>query len=269
MIYSTILRSQLAPSLLIEFHLLVRLLSLPDKRHNPTNTNVNGIEQFCDIFQSDQSCRDFAAKTITALETVLVNMGHSTLKMFVDLPALQRQCPGLCMTLQDVIDAGNLALLFEADQKALGSNTNIPHLTLPFDHARDSRHNYRSLDLNRLFKEREELRDSFLYQLRAFQDVRGRLIEHELAEKNIDSLKYASREMLMNVSPGNAMWFVNFFCDLLLQIGLSPISETDSEVLKQIGDKKRLQVSCNQFDIEGTACCNKCTHFNQLFVFVH
>ena len=269
MIYSTILRSQLAPSLLMEFHLLVRLLSLPDKRHNSTNTNVNGIEQFCEIFQSDQSCRDFAAKTITALETVLVNMGHSTLKMFVDLPALQRQCPGLCMTLQDVIDAGNLALLFEADQKALGSNTNIPHLTLPFDHARDSRHNYRSLDLNRLFKEREELRDSFLYQLRAFQDVRGRLMEHELAEKNIGSLKFASREMLMNISPGNAMWFVNFFCDLLLQIGLSPISETDSEVLKQIGDKKRLQVSCNQFDIEGTACCNKCTHCNQLFVFVH
>ena len=250
MIYSTILRSQLAPSLLIELHLLVRLLSLPDKRHNPTNTNVNGIEQFCGIFQSDQSCRDFAAKTLTALETVLVNMGHSTLKMFVDLPALQRQCPGLCMTLQDVIGAGNLALLFEADQKALGSNTNIPHLTLPFDHARDSRHNYRSLDLNRLFKEREELRDSFLYQLRAFQDVRGRLMEHELAEKNIGSLKYASREMLMNLSPGNALWFVNFFCDLLLQIGLSPISETDSEVLKQIGDKKRLQVSCIQFNID-------------------
>ncbi len=273
MIYSTILRSQLAPSLLIEFHLLVRLLSLPDKRHNLTTANVNGIEQFCEIFQSDQSCRDFAAKTLTALESVLVNMGHGTLKMFVDLPALQRQCPGLCMTLQDVINAGNTALLFEADQKALGSNTNIAHLTLPFDHARDSRHNYRSVDLNRLFKEREELRDSFLYQLRAFQDVRGRLMEHEQAEKKIGSLKHASREMLMNVSPGNTLWFVNFFCELLLQIGLSPISETDSEVLRQIGDKKRLQVrSCNSTSIEddeGTACYIKRPHINQLFVLVH
>lgn len=247
MIYSTILRSQLTPSLLIEFHLLVRLLSLSDKRHNLKTTNVNGTEQFCEIFQSGQSCRVFAAEMLSTLEAILVNMGHSTLKMFVELPALQRQCPGLCMTLQDVLDAGNSALLFEADQKALGYNTNIPHLTLPFDHARDSRHNYRSVDLNRIFKEREELRDSFLYQLRAFQDVRGRLMEREQAEKNIGSLKYASREMLMNVSPGNTLWFVTFFCDLLLQIGLSPISETDSEVLRQIGDKKRLQVRCIPF----------------------
>jgi hypothetical protein len=72
-------------------------------------------------------------------------------------------------------------------------------------------------------------------------------MEREQAEKNIGSLKYASREMLMNVSPGNTLWFVNFFCDLLLQIGLSPISETDSEVLRQIGDKKRLQVRCIPF----------------------
>eukprot|EP00985_Skeletonema_marinoi_P033578 scaffold41656_cov226-Skeletonema_marinoi.AAC.1 len=61
-------------------------------------------------------------------------------------------------------------LIFETGQKALGSDSKTPHLTLPFDYERDSRHNYRSLDLSRLFKEREELRDSFLYQLRAFQE---------------------------------------------------------------------------------------------------
>jgi hypothetical protein len=242
-IYSTILRSQLAPSLLMELHLLVRLLSLHDKRPNPKSTTVNGIGPLCEIFQSDQSCREFAAEALTALESILVNMGHSTVKMFVELPTLQRSCPGLCMTLQDVLDTGDSTLIFESDQKALGHNTNVPHLTLPFDHARDSRHSYRSVDLNRLFKEREDLRDAFLYQLRAFQDVRGRLMEHEQVEKNIDSLRFASREMLTNVSPGNTIWFANLFCDLLVQVGLIPISETDSEVLK-IGDKKRLQVSC-------------------------
>lgn len=244
LIYSTILRSQLVPSLLMEFHLLVRLLSLSDRGYNATN-----VEQlpYGAIFQSYQSCRVLAAETLFAMETILINMGHSTIKMFVDLPSLQRQCPGLCKTLQDVINAGNTSLLFEADQKALGCSANIPHLTLPFDQAHDSRHNFRSADLSRMFKEREGLRDTFLYQLRAFQDVRGRLLEDDEAEKNISSLKYASREMLLNISPDNIMWFVNFFCDLLLQIGLSPISETDSEVLKQIGDKKRLQVSCILF----------------------
>ena len=255
LIYSTILRSQLVPSLLMEFHLLVRLLSLSDRRCNLNNntTNVGGNDEvqqsfsYGAIFQSYQSCRVFAAETLIAMESILVNLGHSTIKMFVELPSLHRQCPELYMTLQDVINAGNTSLLFESDQKALGCNTNIPHLTLPFDQAHDSRHNFRSVDLSRMFKEREGLRDTFLYQLRAFQDVRGRLLEDDEAEKNISSLKYASREMLLNISPDNIMWFVNFFCDLLLQIGLSPISETDSEVLKQIGDKKRLQVRCIVF----------------------
>ena len=242
-VYSTILRTHLAPFLLLELHLLVRLVSLSDKSHTFKTTDVSTVQPFSEIFQFEQSCRDFGAETLASLEAVIVNMGHETIKMFVALPALQRQCPGLCMALQDIIYAGNSALIFEADQKALGSNTNTPHLTLPFDHARDSRHNYRSVDLNRLFKEREELRDSFLYQLRAFQDVRGRLMEHAQAENHIGSIRHQSREMLKNLSSGNnTLWFVNFFCDLLLQIGLVPISETDSEVLKQIGDKKRLQV---------------------------
>ena len=146
------------------------------------------------------------------------------------------------MAMQVIIDAGKSALLFDTDRKALGHNTNTPHLTLPFDHARDSRHNYRSAQMNLIFKQREELRDSFLFQLREFQDIRGRLMEQEQTEKNIVSLQHASKEILSSISPGNTLWFVNFVCDLLLQTGLAPITETDSEVLR-IGDNKRLQVS--------------------------
>ena len=242
-IYSTILRSHLAPSLLLELHLLVRLVSLSGNSHTLKTLDESGDHQqpFSDIFQSEKSCRVFAAETFDALENIIVNIGHETIKLFLALPSLQRQCPELCNTLQDIIYAGNSELIFESDQKALGSNTNTPHLTLPFDHARDSRHNYRSPDLGRQFKEREQLRDTFLYQLRAFQDVRGKLMEHEQAEKRVGSIKHESREMLKNMSPGNTLWFVNFFCDLLCQIGLVPITETDTEVLKQIGDKKRLQ----------------------------
>ena len=242
-IYSTIIRSHLAPSLLLEIHLLVRLLSLSTSRLKTLDETVTNTtpQAYCDLFQSEVACRTFAAETFTSLEGVIINMGHETMKLFVALPALQKHCPELCMKLQDIIDTGNSELLFETDQKALGSNTNTPHLTLPFDHARDSRHNYRSPDLSRQFKEREELRDSFVRQLRSFQDVRGKLMEHEQAEKCINSIRYESREMLKKMSSGNILWFVNFFCDLLCQIGNTPISETDSEVLKQIGDKKRLQ----------------------------
>lgn len=240
LIYGTILRSQLAPSLLLELHLLLRLISLPDKRYAWKTGDLNGSHSYNEIFQSERSCRVFAAKTLSDLESVIINLGHETIKMLVAFPALQMQCLGLCETLQDIICRGNSSLIFDADRKALGHNTNTPHLTLPFDYARDSRHNYRSVQKNMIFTEREQLRDSFLFQLRAFQDVRGRLMEQE---KNIISLQHASREILNNISPGNMLWFVNFLCDLLLQTGLAPISETDSEVLRQIGDKKRLQVS--------------------------
>jgi hypothetical protein len=243
LIYGTIVRSQLAPSLLMEFHLLLRLLSLPDKNRTQKAKDLNGTQQYHEIFRNEQSCRDFAAKTLSDLEPVIVNLGYESLKMLVSFPAMQIHCRGLCTTMQDVIHVGKPTLIFDTDRKALGHNTNTPHLTLPFDHARDSRHNYRSAQMNLVFKEREELRDSFLYQLRAFQDIRGRLMEQEQTEKSIVSLQHASKEMLSNVSPGNTIWFVNFVCDLLLQTGLAPIGETDSEVLRQIGDKKRLQVS--------------------------
>ncbi len=243
LIYCAILRSQLAPSLLLELHLLLRLISLSDTNCTRKTTNAHKIQPYDEIFQCEQSCRDFAAKTLADLESVIVNFGHETLKMLVAFPALQTCCRGLCMTMQDIIDAGKSALIFDTDRKALGHNTNTPHLTLPFDHARDSRHNYRSAQMNLIFKQREELRDSFLFQLRAFQDIRGRLLEQEEAEKNIVSLQHASREILSSVSPRNTLWFVNFVCDLLLQTGLAPITETDSEVLQKIGDKKRLQVS--------------------------
>lgn len=241
MIYSTILRARLAPCLLLELHLIVRLISLPDKNVASESLSLD-TSTFSEIFQCNQSCRYFGAETLSSLEAVIINMGHEIIKMLITLPALPRLCPKLCSTLQSIIYLGNSELMFESEQKALGCNTNTPHLTLPFDHARDSRHNYRSADLNRIYKEREGLRDSFLFQLRAFQDVRGRLMEQVQAEKQIASIQHESREILKSISSGSsASWFANFFCDLLLQVGLVPISETDSEVLRQIGDKKRLQ----------------------------
>lgn len=239
MIYSTILRTHLAPSILLELHLLVRLVSLSKKNLTLTMVDVDKSTPFSEMFQSGQPCRDFGAETLASLEAVLANLGHETIKMFLTLPALRQQCPALCTSLQGVIHTNNSAMILEAGRTALGCNANTPHLTLPFDHARDSRHNFRSVDSSKIYKEREGLRDSFLYQLRAFQDVRGRLME----EKHVEAIRYQSREMLKNLSPQNTLWFVSFFCELLLQIGLVPVSETDSEVVKQIGDKKRLQVS--------------------------
>ena len=241
-IYCAILKSHLAPFILLEFHLLMRLISLSDtvekSQLKPTNNKTHALAE---IFQSEACCIYFVSQALVSLEGMITNMGHETIKMFLALPALQQHCPTLVATLKDTMNRDKATLIFETGQKALGSDSKTPHLTLPFDYERDSRHNYRSLDLSRLFKEREELRDSFLYQLRAFQEVRGKLMGNEESDNIINSIKREARDMMKNVSPGNIDWFVNLFCDLLLQIGLLPVGETDSEVLRHVTDKKRLQ----------------------------
>ena len=241
-IYCAIVESHLAPFILLELHLLMRLISLSDTMvKSKSKTTNNNSHVLAEIFHSEACCIFFVSEALSSLEGMIIKVGYETIKMLVILPALQLHCPKLIAALRDTLEKDKTTLIFETGQTALGSDSKTPHLTLPFDYERDSRHNYRSVDLSRLFKEREELRDSFLYQLRAFQEVRGKLVGNEESENVISSIKREVTDIMKNVSPGNLEWFVNFFCDLLLQIGLLPVGETDSEVLKQITDKKRLQ----------------------------
>lgn len=240
-IYATILKNQLAPYLLLELHLLLRLVSITDNidsKNSDTSATPYDL-----VFNSTQSCRDFGSKTMSSIEPILLNLGHDTLKMLASLDSLRNHCPELTSKMQQIVESNNSTLILESGEKALGANANTPHITLPFDHARDSRHNYRSAENHRMFKEREELRDVFLFQLRAFQDVRGRLMEEDISSKILGNIEVESRRIVQGLAVGNIGWFVNFFCDLLLQIGLVPIGETDSDVLKQVADQKRLQVS--------------------------
>ncbi len=45
----------------------------------------------------------------------------------------------------------------------------------------------------------------------------------------------------------NMPWFVEFFTELLLQIGLVPIQETDADILKNVSDKEKLQKLHSRF----------------------
>jgi hypothetical protein len=114
-------------------------------------------------------------------------------------------------------------------------------LTLPFEHDRDSRHNYRTQAEIEIYKNREESRDAFLYQLRAFMNVRGKMLHDHEAERAMYRIRLESRNVMNGVLRDNLVWFAQFFCDLLLQIGLAPMQETDKELLN-IADKDKLQV---------------------------
>lgn len=113
-------------------------------------------------------------------------------------------------------------------------------LTIPFNEQRDSRHNYRSKEEQELYKNRENTRDAFLSQLRQFLNVRGKQVDAKQVERAIGVVQVASRQIIQGLMDVNLPWFAEFFCDLLLQIGLIPLEETDKELLS-IADKEKLQ----------------------------
>lgn len=57
-----------------------------------------------------------------------------------------------------------------------------------------------------------------------------------------DQIKVSLLRLKSELLPSNINWFVEFFTELLLQIGLIPMQELDDDILKNVADKQRLQV---------------------------
>ena len=94
-----------------------------------------------------------------------------------------------------------------------------------------------------IFKNREEIRDKFLYQLREFQNISSKkLLNSEALLCYSSGLKLAANDLLKKIYPCNMKWLAELFGDLFLQIGLISMEETDKEVLSHVADVDRLQV---------------------------
>jgi hypothetical protein len=82
-----------------------------------------------------------------------------------------------------------------------------------------------------MYTSREEGRDVFLGLLRKFQDLKTKI--------DVSSFRYFKDELRRDgttliqsqASSNNAVWFVDFFVTMLLQVGVGGEKETDSEVL--------------------------------------
>ncbi len=47
---------------------------------------------------------------------------------------------------------------------------------------------------------------------------------------------------MLELLPTNVPWFTELFLDMLQQIGLVPMQETDTDILNNVSDKEKLQV---------------------------
>jgi hypothetical protein len=85
--------------------------------------------------------------------------------------------------------------------------------------------------------------DSFLFQLRSFQQLKGSVLDPVHMDQYLQEYRNSCRDIMQSLSSSNVAWFADFFCDLLLQIGLVPMQEMDVDILSHVPDKDRLQVS--------------------------
>jgi len=260
-IYCKLILHNLVPSTILEFHLLLRLVNIvDDAKERPENEkdqttaspqvgNNYLVLPLAPIFDKGTSCRSFAVKALSKLSQVLKQLGMSFLKDLVKSAAFRHQLPDLTTELEEEVKKHTASggLLLAAEQPSIVSGgTQTALLNLPFQQERDSRHHYRTRDELALYKNREESRDAFLYQLRSFLNVRGKLLDALQAQKSIQRIRSSSRVVLDDVMNINMPGFAQFLCELLLQVGLVPLEETDKDLLN-IASKDKLQV--------GFECC--------------
>jgi hypothetical protein len=240
-IYIALAKNLLISSTALELHLLLRLVTLDSDLSPKIDTDQGSTRVFFGpIFSSTTRCNEFAKIALSKLENILRNLPLSLLDSLVQCQPFRAACPELCDNLSGEIQYRHKhGLVVDTPSQSVTG----PHamLSLPFDEERDSRHNYRTQSEAIMYKNREETRDAFLYQVRSFMSTKGRVLKPEELEKTQDRLQAESRNILSGVLSGNMGWFADFFCDLLLQIGLSPVEETDQELLN-IADRDRLQV---------------------------
>jgi hypothetical protein len=247
-VYTTLIISNLVPSTPQELHLLVGLLTVKDDATRivtptpPSRIGRNDSSQKHCILESPEVCRRFAVQSLTKLKVFLGDLHLQVLAAFVSCPPVRELLPPNLIRYLTTRLGDRRENAVQTDSSfgtSIGSAQ--PILTLPFHETRDSRHNYKSRDESTLYKNREESRDAFLYQLRHFQNVRGRgVMDTTDLESALGKIRRSARNVISGVHVPNMHWFAEFFSDLLLQIGLVPMEETDKDLLK-ITDKDKLQ----------------------------
>jgi hypothetical protein len=240
-VYIALIKNGLIPSTALELHLLIRLLVVNIEACKPQMSNEMSVSPFFEpIFSGPDRCKRFAQLALTKLNQVLRNLCVPLVKSLVQCEPFRRACPELAEDLSGVLEERiRHGLLADYPSETVTGTHAI--LSIPFEEERDSRHNYRTQAEVAVYKNREESRDAFLYQLRAFMSVKGKVLRPQEMEKAQERVCQEARNIMNGLLSVNMVWFAQFFCELLLQVGLSPVEETDQELLS-IADKDKLQV---------------------------
>ena len=256
-LYSVLINSCLVPSTIFEIHWLLRLLALsesttsisttsnqrlnvPQQDHVPLSHALDGNDRFSLILSTPAQWRYFAMVSLRNQSMVLQGLGQRVIRDLIHFPLFTQYLPDVSKQLTQFLEKYDLDSTNV--HNIIGSTIiyQTAHLTVPFKPERDSRHNFRTREGSAIFKNREECRDAFLYQLREFLHWKGKMIDSTEASRVLAKLRHSSRVIVNNLSMTNISWFAEVFIEMILQIGHIPLQETDTELLQTV-DKDKLQ----------------------------
>ena len=249
-IYTALIYNCLVPSSALELHLLIRLLSAS----GPANGIETTTAPLASIFFSPEACIAFAAAALRKLSNLLIGLGPILFKDLLRCQPFQQHLPDLTEQFTALQQDFNTSQQQSSGANFISVSINQTALfTLPFNEERDSRHHFRTREAQTAYKNREESRDAFLYQLRAFLHARGTLVDSTQANRAIQNVRQSSHLVVRALMDVNQPWFAEFFCEMLLQIGNVPIQETDQDLLKIMdADQDKLQKLHRRFSTKTT-----------------
>jgi hypothetical protein len=262
-IYVALIKNMLVPSTPLEIHLLLELLLIdmnsnnsPEQdsqqkqqqqqqqivnqssKDNDTNDSSKGsILFFQPIFSCPDQCIQFSKSALTKLQKgLLQRLSPFLIKSLLGDESFTRRCPAIAENLN--ISLGKIPTTEYTPPTPESIRGTHAMFNLPFEPDRDSRNNFKTTAEIAMYQNREVSRDAFLSQLRLFMTAKSKVFLPEQVDKVRETAQYESRKIIHNISSHNLMWFAQFFCDLLLQVGLSPVEEMDQELLKIVADDR-------------------------------
>ena len=255
-IYIALIKNMLVPSTPLEIHFILELLSIDSNgttsnlcQHPQRNESNQALRKkaenetgpvlfFQPFFYDHERCVYFAQTVLTRyLKEVIVRLSPFLIKSLLKDNNFVRRCPKVAENLSSfLIDNTTTADCEPPTPESITGTHAI--FSLPFEPDRDSRHNFRTPAEISMYQNREMTRDAFLSQLRIFITAKSKVFLPQQVDEVRETAQYESKKIIASISTHNVSWFAQFFCELLLQVGLAPLEEMDQELLQIVADDR-------------------------------
>ncbi|GLJ09069.1 hypothetical protein SUGI_0101140 [Cryptomeria japonica] len=253
-VHAKLIMNKMVPSLIGELYFLLQLLSL-EGLCGDGHDKLTIIQEKPDIagklFKDEKSCSFYACKTLEQAAKLLDCVGEQLLATLIEQPAILCYSPSLLPRLRGALAEHQSAALrsFKAYESAYGAKCALQespnkfrekrpqkHLPMamptssPFQAARDSRNNFRTIAFQRIYNNREQCRDHFFEIIReaaSSQSAFGFATfgkDNDAYIKLHQSVQSLSKMLMVENYP----WFSELFIEQYLQA--SSYGETDPEV---------------------------------------